>query len=152
MDYELIKINRHNVNMLEDLARDARQDGFRFVKRTIDEWLLRINEFSKPGESMNGILVDGSIVAIGGLNVDPYLDDDSICRVRHVYVHRDHREKGYSKIILKRIIRDAKKKFRKIRLSTTSEIAAKLYQDLGFSEVKEHKATHAMNLKKNRTK
>jgi ribosomal protein S18 acetylase RimI-like enzyme len=127
---------------------DAKEDGYRFVQRTIDEWLLHINSFSKKGEVLYGISVDDKIVAIGGLNIDPFLDDESIGRVRHLYVHRDYRENGFSKVLLKNIIRKAKKHFTYLRLSTTNEIAAELYEKLGFERVKEHKATHSMKLKK----
>lgn len=150
MEYKLVRLNSSTVKELEELAKDARKAGFRFVQRTIDEWLLRINDFSKPGESMNGVRIDGRLVAICGLNVDPYLDDDTICRVRHLYVHSEFRELGLSKILMKQVLKDAKKKFVKIRLSTSNDVAATLYEKLGFEAVKEHKATHAKVLKKTR--
>jgi len=148
MNFELITITDQNVKTLIDLARDARQDGYRFVQRTIDEWLLRINAFSKDGEILNGILLGDKIIAIGGLNIDPYMDDPSIGRVRHMYVHRDYRENGLSKVLMKKIIKDAKKSFRLLRLSTNNEVAVALYENLGFEKVKVHKATHVLTLKK----
>lgn len=152
MDFIVTEINSVNVKELKDLARDARADGYRFVQRTIDEWLLRINDFSKPGEHMYGISDENKFVAICGINVDPYMDDIYCGRVRHLYVHRDYRANGLSKILLKKTIKGAKKNFNRLRLYTNNDIAANLYEKLGFTQVKEHKATHSMNIKKNKTR
>ena len=144
--YELIEVTDDNIKELTDLAIEAHQEGYRFVQRTIDEWLLRKNDFSKPGEIFYAIKVDGKVVSIGGINVDPYVHDKSIGRIRHVYTSKEYRRRGYSKLILNKLISNAGLHFKVLRLSTNNEFASKLYVSLGFTKHMGHKVTHLMKL------
>ena len=141
---KIIEMNDDLINSLKELASEATKNGDNFVQRTIDEWESGENTFSKPGEKLWSIYVDNNIVALGGLNKDPYIDNDEIGRVRHVYVSENYRGQGLSKILLKLIIDEAKKHFKTLRLSTKNPIAASLYESMGFEKTDgdDHKATH----------
>ena len=72
------------------------------------------------------------IVAVGGLNVDPYTSDHSIGRVRHVYVSRSARRRGVGKLLVLEIIEAARDSFRQLRLRTNTDEGDRFYRALGF--------------------
>ncbi|MES2225161.1 MAG: GNAT family N-acetyltransferase [Patescibacteria group bacterium] len=141
-DYKTIEINDFNIDKLQPLAGEALADGDKFIQKTIDEWKSGANTFSKEGEKFWAIVIDDEYIACGGLNRDPYTEDGTVGRVRHVYVLKKYRGQGYSKIILNLIIGRAREYFSSLRLSTYNSIAASLYQSLGFEKVDEHKANY----------
>ena len=56
-----------------ELAREARASGHVFLDRLIADWHSGANRFDKPGECLLGLFDGDRLVAIGGLNRDPYL-------------------------------------------------------------------------------
>ena len=148
MESKLIKFDKGNIRRISSLAIEAKEEGYRFVQRTINEWLEGINDFSKPGEVFYGLEVNSEIVSIGGVNVEPYVKADRLGRIRHVYTSKKYREKGYSRIILEQVIEESKGHFDKLRLSTYNLIAAYYYEKLGFKRKIEYRATHVLDIKK----
>lgn len=134
LKYKIVEIKNKNVSSLESLSREALSDGYGFVERTIKEWKSGENSFSKPGEKFWGLFVENKLIAIGGLNIDPYIENNNgkIGRVRHVYVAKKYRGKGLSKVIMGLILDKAKDNFDILRLSTKNPIAAHFYESLGF--------------------
>ena len=147
LNYSLIEINDSNISSLQKLSAEALGDNYSFVKRTIDEWESGINTFSKHGERLWGIFINDECVAIGGLNQDPYIEDVTVGRVRHVYVAKNYRGNALSKVIMKLILDEAKKNFRVLRLSTSNPVASSLYESMGFTKATGYKVTHIVHLK-----
>ena len=141
-DYMIVEISNENILSLQPLANEAILDGDTFIQKTIDEWVSGSNTFSKEGENFWSIVVNDVCIACGGINQDPFIDDTTVGRVRHVYVLKKYRGQGYSKILLNLIIQQAKKYFTSLRLSTHNPIAASLYETLGFEKVHDYKVTH----------
>ncbi len=138
----MVQINKDTVSLLQPLAQEALSENYHFIQRTIDQWLDGSNDFSKKGEVFYAIIEDEIVVSVGGLNVDPYLNEPTTGRIRHVYTKIEYRRKGYSKRILQKILQDHTSSFQRIRLSTNNPIAARFYESLGFRRVEEEKATH----------
>jgi hypothetical protein len=64
-------------NLLEieirHLIEESKNEGFKFLERLMDEYSKGTNTFNKTGEILYGVFhVDGKLIAIGGLNKDPY--------------------------------------------------------------------------------
>jgi hypothetical protein len=55
------------------------------------------NKFSKPGEKLWGLMLEATLIGIGGLNYDPYSEYPNPGRVRHLYIRKVHRRKGRTK-------------------------------------------------------
>jgi GNAT superfamily N-acetyltransferase len=147
-NYQIVEITNSNINNLQHLADEALADGDKFIQKTVDEWKSGANTFSKEGEKFWAIAIEDEYIACGGLNQDPYTEDKTVGRVRHVYVLKKYRRMGYSKILLNLIIEQAKKHFSSLRLSTYNPVAALMYESLGFEKIDEYKATHIIrNLK-----
>lgn len=147
MDYNIVKLNSETIHQLEQLAKDALQDGYKIVRRTIDQWVSGENQFDKYQEVLYAVEIDQSIVAIGGINIDPYLMDDDIGRVRHFYVHRQYRQKGIARALLELVLKEKAAHYTVIRLTTNNEAAMQLYEEFGFKKVVEFKATHVKVVK-----
>ena len=141
---EIRKIKDSSIGLLEILADEANSEGYRFVQRTIDEWRNYINKFSKKGEILFGIFISDLCVGIGGLNVDPFINDPNIGRIRHVYISQKYRRKGLATLLLRKIIQIAAMHFELLRLYTENPNASSFYESLGFIESKAEKKTHIL--------
>ncbi len=141
---EIKQIKDSSIDLLELLANEANSEGYRFVQRTIDEWRNCINTFSKKGEILFGIFISDLCVGIGGLNVDPFINNPNIGRVRHVYISQKYRRKGLATLLLRKIIQIAVKHFELLRLYTENPNASSFYESLGFIESKAEKETHIL--------
>jgi GNAT superfamily N-acetyltransferase len=120
---------------LVSLAADAAADGHVFVERMVSEWRDGTNRFERPGEHAWGVRMSGDLVAVGGLNVDPYVADVSVGRVRRLYVARATRRSGIGSILLDRIVAEASRSFSTLRLRTVNPEAAAFYSARGFKQV-----------------
>ncbi|MCJ7550405.1 MAG: GNAT family N-acetyltransferase [Anaerolineae bacterium] len=79
---------------LKLLLQESRMQGFEFVNRLAAEYANGTNRLDGPGEVLFGVTCGGSLVAIGGLNRDPYAQHDYTGRVRRVYVLDQWRGQG----------------------------------------------------------
>lgn len=132
------------------LIEDSLSEGYKFIKRLVDEYKSGSNKFDKKGESLYVAKIDDEIIGIGGLNIDPYLNLSDVGRVRHLYVLRKNRGTGVGKKLLYTIIDEVRSNFRKIRLSSTNNPAAvNLYIECGFLKVEGiYKASHILEISK----
>jgi len=137
-------LEKYDLNLL---IEDSVSEGYKFVKRLVDEYETGDNKFDKNGESLFVAIIDGEVKGIGGLNIDPYLGLTEIGRVRHLYVLRNYRGTGVGKKLLGTIIDEAKKHFRILTLFTNNPIADNLYRSFGFTKVEGvYKASHILEL------
>ena len=129
------------IEVLEDaeclvaLAREAEQDGHRMVSRLVDDWRDGTNRFGRPGENLYLATLEGEVVGVCGLNIDPYLDDPRVGRVRRLYVSTAHRRRGLGSLLVSCVIDDARQSFNILRLRTHNPIAAAFYEAQGFVRV-----------------
>ena len=119
-------------------------EGHGMIRRLVDDWASGANRFDRPGEVLLGAWLNGRLVGVGGLNRDPYADDDLTGRVRHVFVLPDARRAGVGAALLREIVARAPQAFRVLRLRTVTPDAAAFYAALGFTETSEPEASHRM--------
>ena len=132
---------------IEDLRAEAVVEGFRFVDRLIFEWQSGCNRFLQRGEVFVGAFWEAELVAVGGLNRDPYADQDGIGRLRHLYVRRSARHTGAGSAIVRHLLDKAEGAFHSVRLRTETQEAADFYVGLGFQPVHDKTATHVRVLR-----
>lgn len=131
---------------LAHLAAEARAEGFGFVERLIADGQTSQNLFLAPGEKLLGVFQGEELIAVGGLNHDPYVVDSSIGRLRHIYVRPKHRELRVGQLLVSMLLKQAGQHFRKVRLRTQTEAAGRFYTTLGFVTSDEDDATHEIVL------
>ena len=117
---------------LATLVAESERQGFRFVRRLVEEWESGANRFDRPGEALFVARVGDDVVGVCGLNVDPYAGDPKIGRVRHLYVLVPHRRSGIGEQLVADVLEAARGRFERLRVRTTNAIAARLYERLGF--------------------
>lgn len=148
MNLDAIELRR--IDLLGDeitpLVIEAESEGHRFMRRLRDEWDSGENRFQRSGEFLLSAVVDRRLMAVGGLNSDPYSSAADVGRLRHVYVSSDARRLGVGTILVSRIMECAAQTFSTLRLRTTTADAAAFYERLGFVAINEEAATHVITL------
>lgn len=127
------------------LLKAAETEGHDLVRRLVDDWVDGSNRFDRKGEVALAAWADSRLVAVGGLNRDPYLDSATVGRIRHVYVSPDMRGRGVGRLLVSALVDHARTTFKRVRLR--SKGAPDFYLALGFEETDaEPDATHVMEL------
>ena len=136
------------VEALGPLVAESEQAGSRLVRRLVEDWVSGANRFDRRGEALFGLRIDGRLVGVCGLNVDPYTDAQSVGRVRHLYVLSAFRRLGAGRRLVSEVVQTARGSFDTLRLRTTNPAAARLYESLGFrpTDGSVADASHVMRL------
>jgi len=104
------------------------------------------NCFDGPSEIFLGIFQEQRLIAVGGLNVDPYITADPVGRLRHVYVLKRARHQGVATLLVRALLDGANRSFRSVRLFTDTKDGAMFYEALGFVPSLSSTASHEMML------
>jgi GNAT superfamily N-acetyltransferase len=126
------------------LAAMARDEGFSFAGKLLDEWRSGANRFMQPGEAWLEARDGGVLVGFGGLNRCPYTEDPSVGRLRHLYVRADRRAEGVGRALVEALLSRAGA-FARVRLRA-ADGAGPFYDRLGFSRSGEADATHSIEV------
>jgi ribosomal protein S18 acetylase RimI-like enzyme len=132
---------------LAALLAESEQQGFRFVRRLVQEWESGDNRFDRPGEALFVARVGVDVVGVCGLSVDSYTGDPKVGRVRHLYVLVPHRRRGVGEQLVADVLEAARGRFERLHLRTTNPTAARLYERLGFRRTFDARdRTHALDV------
>jgi GNAT superfamily N-acetyltransferase len=132
---------------IEVLRAEASSGGFRFIEKLVNEWASNANRFDRPGEILASAFQNGQLVAVGGLNIDPYADNITVARLRHLYVLKNVRRRGVASNVARYLLDAARTSFDSVRLFTDTAEAAALYHALGFAPAKSTSATHIIRFR-----
>lgn len=133
--YEVKRLNNLLDYDLDCLVMQSKEEGFRFLERLVNDYKDGSNTFEHSGEGIFGVFNEvGILVAIGGLNKDPFSNRKYIGRLRRFYVSKEYRKNGIGTLLVKRIIDEAKKYYKILVLHTDTEQADKFYSSVGFSK------------------
>lgn len=119
-----------------ELVYSSEIEGHRFVRNTWIEWKTGKNTFSLKGESFFLVYDEDRPVACCGLNRDPYIDEDDVGRLRHLYVDPAYRRRGIATELAEMIINSARPHFKIVRLRANSQDLGShdFYDVYGFSQ------------------
>ncbi|MBM7621042.1 GNAT superfamily N-acetyltransferase [Bacillus tianshenii] len=130
---EIRVIGNLNTVDLSLLLEESKKEGYRFLERLVLEYQAGMNTFKNPGECLYAVFDDKNIlVAIGGLNADPYSEDPGVGRLRRFYVSGNYRRTGVGSSLLKAIISTARTHFKVMVLHTDTEQGDSFYLSQGF--------------------
>lgn len=127
------------------LANKARSEGFSFVDRLLDDWRNGSNCFDGEGECLLQVASADTLVAVGGINRDPYTAEPNVGRIRHVYVRPKFRRSGAGRVLMEELL-EQPMHFKRIRLRATDERAYQFYESLGFVPSNEPHASHVFKI------
>jgi ribosomal protein S18 acetylase RimI-like enzyme len=141
------RLSGEPADLLRGLVAESERQGFRFVRRLVDEWTDGVARFDRPGEVLFAARSGGDVIGVCGLTVDPYEHDPRVGRVRHLYVLVSHRRAGVGEHLVADVVDTARRHFDRLHLRTTSPAAARLYERLGFRPTRSasHR-THTLTL------
>ena len=131
-DETISRVTDLSRDLIAELLIESEASGYRFLRRVNDEWASGANRFTQPGEALLGAEIGGRLVGICGLNVDPYLTDPRVGRVRNVYVLAAYRGRGIGRRLVEQAISMARGHFDRLRLRGEEAGPARLYESLGF--------------------
>lgn len=131
---------------LVDLRRESMSEGHGFVERTLAEWDDGSNRFDLTGEGFFIARSNQTVVGMCGLNIDPFLSDPTIGRIRHLYVLPSFRRRGIGKQLVEACLDLARFSFDRVRLRTFDGLAVDFYISIGFDTVDEDTATHSLQV------
>ena len=142
----MIEIRRIKLPVLglELLQAEAKAEGYGFIERLVNEWESGANRFEGPGEFLSGHMEEDQLVAVGGLNCDPFAGSPEIGRIRRIYVRPAWRNKGIGRALVSALMEEARKSFKCVRLRAENSEAARLYESLGFAPIADPDATHIL--------
>lgn len=136
---------------LEELQSESFAEGYNFLDRLVRDWQSGENRFDGPGEIFLGAFDKDLLIAVGGLNRDPFAGDPEIGRIRRVYVRAAWRNKGIGRSLVNSLIEHARQNFSIVRLRAENPAAARLYERLDFLPIDDPHATHLLDLDRNTT-
>lgn len=85
-EFVIQKINHLDTHKLLPLVEESTIEGFRHLKRLVNDYESGVNKFDKDGEALFIALQNNEIVGVCGLNSDPYVTSKEVGRVRRLYV------------------------------------------------------------------
>ena len=131
---------------IEELRAESLAEGYNFLDRLVDDWQGGENRFDGSGEIFLGAFDHDVLIAVGGLNRDPFAGDPGIGRIRRVYVRSSWRNRGVGQSLVIFLIEKARQHFSSVRLRAENPGAARLYERLGFLPIDDPHATHMLEL------
>ena len=117
---------------MDALVRASKAEDFLAIEKLVREFDNGNNRFDAPGEVLFSAQVGDALVGVCGLNVDPYLEDPSVGRVRHLYVAPQWRRGGVGRALVSEVLHHAQGRFTRVRLRTLRDDAAQFYLSIGF--------------------
>lgn len=131
-----------------ELLELSLREGHDLVQRLVVDWRDGSNRFDQPGEEVLAARIGPRLVGVGGLNRDPYIDDPTVGRIRHLYVSPEARGRGVGRVLVMTLVDHARATFERVRLRTTGLGASEFYRALGFEETPdESDSTHQIRLR-----
>lgn len=133
---------------LDALLAESQAEGFRFVAKLLKAYEQGSNRFDQAGECLLGMFThDNELVAIGGLNQDPYQQKPHQGRLRHFYVLSAHRQQGLGFALLMALINAAVPHFTHLTLRTPgTQASARFYERHGFLPATSEHNSHCLAL------
>ena len=133
---------------VSQLVTESEEEGYRFLSRLVHDYEDGSNTFNKDGEALFGVW-DGpeQLVAIGGINQNPYTNNKEEARLRRFYTLQSARRQGVGSQLLSGLKNHAKGSFKEISCKTESAKADAFYRYNGFEAVHESPdTTHVLKL------
>lgn len=119
---------------------------FNMLRRLDENWRSGDNRFDAPGEKLLGVLCEGSLVGVCGLNRDPYVPQARTGRLRHLYVGAKWRRMHIGTRLLHAVMNDAGQHFDSLNIHAPDSAFA-FYEQAGFVRLNGvNKVTHRLCL------
>lgn len=148
MTYEVKAITDLSNVSIDHLVEQSETEGYRFLSRLVEHFNNGKQQFTEPGEALLGVWKNDELVAIGGVEQNPYTEDTHTARLKRFYVEPDERRHGVGSMLLEACLNKAKENFTKVTCRTDSAKADAFYRHNGFSVTTDSpETTHQIEFK-----
>ncbi|NIE95064.1 GNAT family N-acetyltransferase [Acinetobacter sp. Tr-809] len=121
---------------IDVLIQYSEREGFRFLNRLKQDFQSGTNCFDQIGEALFVVYDQHDrLIAVGGLNQDPFAESQQVGRLGRFYVHPDYRANQIGTHLLGHIEQYAKTYFERLDLFTDTAQAAQFYQSRGYQSI-----------------
>ena len=127
------------------LRAEARTEGYLFVERLATDWLADTTRFDREGEALLAARVNGVLVGIGGLTIDPVVLD--ALRMRRFYVRLAYRRSGIGRKMATALLEPARSAGGYVTVNAAPASTA-FWESLGFVADARDGHTHVYQLHK----
>jgi len=125
------------------LRADADAEGILNVARLQRDWESGVERFQKTGEMLLAGLDSKTLVAIGGLTIEPDTAVPAL-RLRRLYVRPPWRRRGFGRALATALIGNGFAFVDLLTLNAGVPGAAEFWEALGFGRVKHKTRTHEL--------
>jgi GNAT superfamily N-acetyltransferase len=125
-----------------ELEADAKADGHEHMTRFAAE-------FTQSRAMFHAIFachLDGGLVGIGTITDEPASSQQSVWRMRRLYVHRKFRRRKIARAIANALLREAAGKASTVTVHAGNDDAAQFWEAMGFSRVEDKPWSHERGL------
>lgn len=148
MTYEVKEISDLSKVSIDHLVKQSESEGYRFLTRLVEHFQDGTQQFDQPGEALLGVWKADELVALGGVQKNPYTEDAETARLKRFYVEPEERRHGVGSMLLTACLDKAKENFSKVTCRTDSAKADAFYRHNGFSVTTDSpETTHQYNFK-----
>lgn len=148
MTYEVKEISDLSKVSIDHLVKQSESEGYRFLTRLVEHFQDGTQQFDQPGEALLGVWKADELVALGGVQKNPYTEDTETARLKRFYVEPEERRHGVGSMLLTACLDKAKENFSKVTCRTDSAKADAFYRHNGFSVTTDSpETTHQYNFK-----
>src|SRR5688500_13328129 len=130
MAVELRVISAIPIAGFERLLEESLTEGFGHLQRLLDDWRSGANRFDAAGGTLLGAFDDGALVAVCGLNHDPFAQKKRIGRIRRLYVAASHRGRSLGRMLVTELINRGRTNFDVLTVRTGTDGGAEFYERL----------------------
>ncbi|MBM7703724.1 GNAT family N-acetyltransferase [Metabacillus iocasae] len=115
------------------LLQESMNEGYSLIDRLANEYFSGINRFTNRGEALFGVYDEEErLIALGGINRNPYSKEEKVGRLRQFYVMKSYRRQRIGTELVQTIMDYAQNYYSTIVLSTDSREGDLFYRSLGF--------------------
>jgi len=125
------------------LADTARAEGYNFLDRLRVRW--------RDGAYLNdrvasvfAVFTEDRFMAIGAQTANDYAPSPAHRRMRHFYVHPEHRRSGIGRALAGALIQDAFQLAPILRLRATHDLSRAFWNDMGFAGADAPDCSHVL--------
>lgn len=139
MIVDIVDLSEYDISHIRNMAE---QEGYNMLNRLVTEYNSGENRFDKEGETLIGYIVDGMVVALCGLNIEP--TNNKCGRIRRLYVVPPYRSQGTGTELVNHLIEFARKYYKGVVVNIGNLPVDNFYQSTGFTSVKNVSYTHML--------
>lgn len=130
---------------LSPLLAEAARTGVAWMADFAGDWQCR--PFLDDGEALFLALSNQAPVAMAVISADPHVPDTETGRLRYIYVAEAMRGTGLLRPLVEACLDRGAARWRRLRLHTDNPVAARIYEEYGFSAVADAvRSTHVRGI------